>query len=111
MSLPAFPQAPDGGCGSGGELTRLNCEGQFKPFVYLNGPRGQPLRRCEHGKVPPFGGTSLKLTLRSELAIPIGFLTAGIRLLARLTVGILLLLAGLLAATLLLTGLLARILG
>jgi hypothetical protein len=32
-----FRNAPNGNGGFAGELTRLNCEGQFKPFVYLNG--------------------------------------------------------------------------
>src|SRR3984885_13085286 len=37
MSLPAFPQAPDGERRLCGEVTRLNGDRQFKPFVYLNG--------------------------------------------------------------------------
>jgi hypothetical protein len=37
MSLPAFPRAPDGERRFCGEVTRLNGDGQFKPFVYLNG--------------------------------------------------------------------------
>jgi hypothetical protein len=38
MSLPAFSaDAPNRSGGFAGEVTRLNCGGQFKPFVYLNG--------------------------------------------------------------------------
>src|SRR5258707_5731293 len=37
MSLLACPPRLSGSGGFAGELTRLNCDGQFKPFVYLNG--------------------------------------------------------------------------
>jgi hypothetical protein len=67
MSLPAGPQAPDRSGGFAGEVTRLNSQGQFKPFVYLN-IKGRPKRRPDlfqkakpipKGKVPPFRGTFL----------------------------------------------------
>jgi hypothetical protein len=38
------------------ELTRLDCDGQFKPFVYLNG-RDDPELVPGARKIPPFGGT------------------------------------------------------
>jgi hypothetical protein len=64
-----FRNAPNGNGGFAGELTRLNCEGQFKPFVYLNGGRRARgsirLRFFQKRKVPPFGGTFL-LSLSSN---------------------------------------------
>jgi hypothetical protein len=49
------------------EVTPLNCEGQFKPFVYLNWRTGLPAFAGRRGnaastaqrKIPPFGGTFL----------------------------------------------------
>jgi hypothetical protein len=38
-----FSAGPEWGGGFAGELTRLNCERQFKPFVYLNGRGPQDL--------------------------------------------------------------------
>jgi hypothetical protein len=120
------------GAAACGEVTRLNCDRQFKPLVYLNGGMGgktHPDRRdgldpaipitlrkipFEDGslsgvtteiktKAPPHGG-AFAARFRFELAISlrIGILP--------LTARILLLLARLLAAALLLAGLLARVL-
>jgi hypothetical protein len=103
-----------------GEVTRLNYEGQFKPFVYLNvtgtgADLSQGPERSRHGqeksqeewpgkivKKNPATRRDFPALTRFELAIPW-------RVLA-LTARILLLLAGLLSAALLLTGLLARVL-
>jgi hypothetical protein len=48
------------------EVTPLNCEGQFKPFVYLNWRTCVPAfgattqeRSPAQRKIPPFGGTFL----------------------------------------------------
>jgi len=42
MSIPAFRSAPNGRQRLDGEVTRLNCDGQFKPFIYLNGEGAGP---------------------------------------------------------------------
>jgi hypothetical protein len=112
MSLPACPQGPNGSGGFAGEVTRLNSEGQFKPFVYLN-IRGRPKRRPDlpkglpKGKVPPCRGTFLLrfLQFRARLATALALLIGPLAL----TVRILLLLSRLLAAALL-AGFLTRIL-
>src|SRR6476661_562107 len=114
MSVSASRPAPGRSGGVTGEVTRLNCQRQFKPFIYLNsrgglpGPRGE--RRLATKKVPPFGRDSvLSLNLgqfRSELASALALLIGVLALAVR----ILLLLSGLLATALLLTGLLARVL-
>src|SRR5260370_16927057 len=52
--FPLVRGAPNASGGFAGELTRLNCKEQFKPFVYLNGrttvgnspnSTGEPLSR------------------------------------------------------------------
>jgi hypothetical protein len=63
MSLPASPQRSEAKRRFGGEVTRLNSSGQFKPFIYLN-CRGQrdprtSLVEVPKRKVPPFGETFL----------------------------------------------------
>jgi hypothetical protein len=108
--FPLLRSAPKGSGGFAGEVTRLNSDGQFKPFVYLNAAAAG--RGTSHkitwpkGKAPPFGGTLL-------LSLHFGQLTTALALLIRLlalTVRILLLLSGLLATALLLAGLLTRVL-
>src|SRR5258708_8027722 len=42
MSLPASSASSTTSGGFAGEVTRLNSEGQFKPFVYLNAGRRRP---------------------------------------------------------------------
>src|SRR3978361_284328 len=49
MSLPALPQVSEPEPRFASEVTRLNCDGQFKPFVYLNWPNGGPAYR----RLPP----------------------------------------------------------
>ena len=89
----------------GSDVTPLNWERQFKPFIYLNGRSGGDA----HTEKPRLSaGPSLYSQLTSELAILIG---VSQWLFALTTARILLLLAGLLAATLLLlAGLLTRVL-
>jgi hypothetical protein len=43
--------APKGLCGFGSELTRLNGDRQFKPFVYLNGRIGALTYRSDDGRI------------------------------------------------------------
>jgi hypothetical protein len=111
MSLPACPQGPNGSGGFAGEVTRLNSEGQFKPFVYLNSreypvPRLPTTRRRAKRKSPAFPRDLPALaSFNSELATAFALLIG----LLPLTVRILLLLSGLLAATLL-AGFLTRVL-
>src|SRR5882724_1069365 len=57
MSLPAFRSAPNGQPRLDGELTRLNCDGQFKPFIYLNGGGAGPAYLLE---VSPACGSRLR---------------------------------------------------
>jgi hypothetical protein len=113
MSLPAFiPRLFDKAAAFRGELTRINSAGQFKPFVYLNGPdracrdRDQ-LRRDRDGSLSSAsracsGSCPKKKSPASQRDLP--FTT----LCPKLTAGVLLLLTGLLAAALLLAGLLTR---
>src|SRR5260370_23118943 len=42
MSLPASSASSTTSGGFAGEVTRLNSEGEFKPFVYLNAGRRRP---------------------------------------------------------------------
>jgi hypothetical protein len=111
MSLPACSAPSDGAADSCGEVTRLNSDGQFKPFVYLNALPGRPAgalsSSAKQEKSRLSAGLSCSLaSILPELAIPLA-LAVRILLLAGF---LLLLLAGLRAAALLLTGLLARIL-
>jgi hypothetical protein len=113
--FPLFRAIKSGG-DSCGELTRLNSDGQFKPFVYLNALRAGEQRTFERRqtrKIPPFGGTSLlSCSISAEnLAILLRGLALTVRILLLPRFLLLLpLLAGLRAAALLLTGLLPRIL-
>jgi hypothetical protein len=107
---------PSGGLA--GEVTRLNFDRQFKPFVYLNGrmartcvPPGRPIGEIPKEKSPALRrDPSCSRFLLSELATALALLVG----LLALTVRVLLLLARLLATALLLagllTGLLARVL-
>jgi hypothetical protein len=120
MSLPAFPQnAPNGGCGFAVEVTRLNCDGQFKPFVYLNGRQTEPAgsspgatssdtQKSRLAAGPSCFRSNSGFELTAALTLLVRFLALSVRIL--LPVRILLLLPGLLAATLLLSGFLARVL-
>jgi hypothetical protein len=121
MSLPACPQRSEPERRLNGEVTRLNCEGQFKPFIYLNGgdsgreylrsfaARGDGITISTKEKSRLSAGPSCSRLIRSELATALTLLIGVLALLA-LTVRILLLLSGLLAAALLLAGLLTRVL-
>jgi hypothetical protein len=101
---------------SGGiaEVTRLNCEGQFKPFVYLNWRTGLPV--ASGGAI--CAGTRPRTRPKKNPALrrdfpALAWFTFELAILWRilaLTARILLLLAGLLTAALLLAGLLVRIL-
>jgi hypothetical protein len=116
MLLPAIPAALRTGTAGLLEVTRLNCGGQFKPFVYLNGGAGRtgipaalPVvaimfsNRKSRLSAPAFRRDFPAFAqFTTELAILIGVLT--------LTIRVLLLLAGLLAAALLLAGLLTGVL-
>jgi hypothetical protein len=120
MSLPAFPQnAPNGSCGFAVEVTRLNWDGQFKPFVYLNGrqtgPAGQApemtssdIQKSRLAAGPSCFRSNSGFELTAALALLVRFLALTVRIL--LSVRILLLLSWLLAAALLLSGFLARVL-
>jgi hypothetical protein len=60
MSLPVFRDGPKGLGGFAGEVTRLNSDRQFKPFVYLNGRAGRigvPLSETALRVVPAHAGT------------------------------------------------------
>jgi len=139
MLLPACPQRSEPERRLNGEVTRLNCEGQFKPFVYLNGgDSGREYLRSlaaitSFTRRPAFAGTANEgrvgqhdpkkspafrrdlpalAQFRSELPTALALLVRVLALTVRvlLTVRILLLLSGLLAAALLLAGLLTRVL-
>src|SRR5258705_9795503 len=45
MSLPAFRSAPNRRQRLDREVTRFNCDRQFKPFIYLNGGGAGPAYR------------------------------------------------------------------
>jgi hypothetical protein len=90
------------------EVTPLNCEGQFKPFVYLNWRTGLPLRSAqEAGKEKSRLSAGLSCSRLVYLRTSDALAIFG-RILT-LTARILLLLAGLLTAALL-AGLLVRVL-
>ena len=112
MCFPLVPRPQ--GAASCGELTRLNSERQFKPFIYLNASRGESGPRTfelrQTRKIPPFGGTFLlSRSSPPKLAIPLRGLALTVRILL-LAGFLLLLLAGLRAAALLLTRFLTRVL-
>src|SRR5579863_8592378 len=67
MSLPVCPQGLFGAAASGEDVTRLNCDGQFKPFIYLNGSAragsrsAAPVRPAQPDYSPSNGASRLDI--------------------------------------------------